>query len=273
MPGHPGDVTAEQPDVSRLLVAEPPLLVLPSLAVAVGLNEAIFLQQLHYWLRQSGKEREGRRWVYNTYEEWAEQLPFWSVRTIRRIVGELEERGLVVSTTAYNAQKIDRTKWYTIDYAAVARLTKPADHVAKMATWNGQEARMHVANLAHSVPETTQETTEQRKVEFSKARPVLTDYVTDVGREFADQAPLQASVGRALNLYQQSGLELSAFIDVLMLARARTKERSAAIKTQPTAGWGPKPRMPYFFAVLEDLLGLRAESDISPSDLEGASRR
>ena len=61
---------------SRLLITEPPLLVLPSLAIAIGLNEAIFLQQLHYWLQQAGKERDGRRWIYNTYDEWHAPAPF-----------------------------------------------------------------------------------------------------------------------------------------------------------------------------------------------------
>lgn len=34
-----------------LLIEEPPLQILPSLAAAIGLNEAIVLQQL-YWLLQ-----------------------------------------------------------------------------------------------------------------------------------------------------------------------------------------------------------------------------
>jgi len=38
------------PRSSSLLIAVPPLIVLPTLATLVGLNEAIFLQQLHYWL-------------------------------------------------------------------------------------------------------------------------------------------------------------------------------------------------------------------------------
>ena len=42
---------------SKLLVDEPPLIVLPSLAVAIGLAEAILLQQIHYWLRQGGHVR------------------------------------------------------------------------------------------------------------------------------------------------------------------------------------------------------------------------
>ena len=37
---------------SKLLMGESPLQVLPGLAVLIGLDEAIFLQQLHYKLYQ-----------------------------------------------------------------------------------------------------------------------------------------------------------------------------------------------------------------------------
>jgi hypothetical protein len=39
-----------------------------------------------------------------------------------------------------------------------------------------------------------------------------------------------------------------------MQARAITQERTSAIRTR-SDGLGPKPKLGYFFAVLEDLLG------------------
>ena len=38
--------------MSKLLIADVPLVVLPKLAEEIGLNEAIFLQQLHYRLER-----------------------------------------------------------------------------------------------------------------------------------------------------------------------------------------------------------------------------
>ena len=95
-------------NMSKLLIPESPIQLIPSLAKAIGLNEAIFIQQLHYW---SLKSNDG--WVYNTYEQWQEQFPFWSTRTIQRIVRNLEETGLLISR---QDNDYDRKKYYQIDY-------------------------------------------------------------------------------------------------------------------------------------------------------------
>lgn len=102
----------------NLLINEPPLQVLPSLAKRVGLNEAILLQQLHFRSLISSNIRDGHKWVYKTYEEFKEdEFPFWSVDTIKRTIRKLENDGYVISTSAYNRMKMDKTKWYRIDYA------------------------------------------------------------------------------------------------------------------------------------------------------------
>lgn len=101
----------------NLLINEPPLQVLPSLAKRVGLNEAILLQQLHFRSLISNNIRDGHKWVYKTYEEFREnEFPFWSIDTIKRTIRKLEKEGYVISTSAYNRMKMDKTKWYRIDY-------------------------------------------------------------------------------------------------------------------------------------------------------------
>jgi len=103
---------------SQLLINEPPLQVLPSLAIAIGLNEAIVLQQLHYWLNnpKAGVERNGHKWIFNTYEEWQEgNFPFWSVSTVKRTFASLEEK-LVVIAEQLDIKQRDMTKYYRINY-------------------------------------------------------------------------------------------------------------------------------------------------------------
>lgn len=101
------------------LINEPPLVLSPTLAALIGLNEAIVLQQMQYWLNKSDKVKDGRTWIYNTYEEWCEQFPFWSKATIKRTILNLESNGFVISAN-YNKSKFDKTKWYTIDYSKLS---------------------------------------------------------------------------------------------------------------------------------------------------------
>ncbi|HQS84981.1 MAG TPA: DnaA N-terminal domain-containing protein [Alphaproteobacteria bacterium] len=101
--------------MSSLLINEPPLQVLPTLAHRIGLNEALMLQQVHYWLNPKLNRNifEKRYWVHNTYRQWQTQFPFWSQRTIQRILLSLEEKGLLL---AFLRNDFHKTKHYTIDY-------------------------------------------------------------------------------------------------------------------------------------------------------------
>jgi DNA-binding MarR family transcriptional regulator len=97
-----------------------------------------------------------------------------------------------------------------------------------------------------------------------EARQVILEYVEDFAREFNDQAPLKSSTTRAYNLYQQSGLSIGDFIAQMHHARSLTKESTAQIRSQTNGegrGAPTKRKMAYFFACLEDQLGLRDEED------------
>ncbi len=94
----------------------------------------------------------------------------------------------------------------------------------------------------------------------AEAREVIEQYIRDFARELHDAAPIKSSVTRAFRLYQQSGWTLDGFISVLYEARSITKERSASIHATDNAKTLPaKRKMAYFFACLEDKLGLREQ--------------
>lgn len=101
----------------NLLINEPPLQVLPSLAKKVGLNEALILQQMHFRLQISQNVKEGYKWIYNTYADWQKEFPFFSEKTIKRVIRRLEDDGYIISTDEYNKMKMDKTKWYRLDYS------------------------------------------------------------------------------------------------------------------------------------------------------------
>ena len=109
------------------LFSKHPLLVDQDLATVIGLNEAIVLQQLNYWLHsKSAKKINDKWWIYNTYENWKKQnFPFWSVATIRRTFSSLEKKEVVVSAN-FNRAGFDKTKWYSIDETKLNQLMSSA---------------------------------------------------------------------------------------------------------------------------------------------------
>lgn len=101
--------------MSKLLIDEPPLQVLPSLAVRVGLCEAIIVQQIHYWLQRTKPLDDGYCWVYNTVKDWQKQFPFWHGNTIFRHLQSLRESGVLIAEQK-STNAFDKTLYYRIDY-------------------------------------------------------------------------------------------------------------------------------------------------------------
>lgn len=157
---------------NNLLIEEPPLQVLPSLANLIGLNEAIILQQVHYWLnnKNSGVERNGYKWVYNSYKDWKNNFPFWSERTIQRAITNLENMGILISTqnSSYN-----RKKYYRIDYDKMSSsmTTKWHDGTCQNGTFD--DDKMACSSLTENTTKTTTENIEADK--SAKQEPIYED--------------------------------------------------------------------------------------------------
>lgn len=82
--------------VSKLLINEPPLQVLPTLAKAIGLNEAIVLQQIHYYSLRSRDDG----WVIQPITDWVDpkkngDFKFWSKDTLERVLRKLKADTLI----------------------------------------------------------------------------------------------------------------------------------------------------------------------------------
>ena len=85
---------------------------------SIGYERSVFLQQLHYWLknpkiRNLFADEDGitRNWVYNTYKSWMDELCYSSERTVRRMIRDLEKKGFIKSF-----EDKASIKYYTIDY-------------------------------------------------------------------------------------------------------------------------------------------------------------
>ncbi|NMM61651.1 DnaD domain protein [Clostridium sp. P21] len=104
-----------------LLEDEITMVFQPKLAKIFGITESIILQQIHYWLLKSTHIIDGIPWIYNSYEAWHNQISFLCKRTIIRAIKKLEDTGVVLSSN-FNKSKMDKTKWYTIDYEKLQSL-------------------------------------------------------------------------------------------------------------------------------------------------------
>ncbi|MBS5176799.1 MAG: hypothetical protein KHZ25_20885 [Klebsiella oxytoca] len=136
-----------------LLMPSRPIVINPDLAYSIGLNEAIALQQVNYWLKEttSGLERDGVRWIYNTTEQWLEQFPFWSESTLKRTFTRLKSLG-VLKIEQLNKSQRDMTNYYTINYESElldeVKVTK--SKVSKCAVPSGQNDTMEEVNMKRS---------------------------------------------------------------------------------------------------------------------------
>lgn len=163
-----------------LLFAERPLVINTQLAMKIGLNEAIVLQQLHYWLRDtsSGMECEGVRWIYNTTEQWLEQFPFWSESTLKRAFASLKTLGLL-RCEKLNKSKRDMTNFYTINYESkLLDDGKLSESIrSKCAAPSGQNDTMEDAKMTHSIG------SKRPNVIVSKWPDDLTENTTEITTE------------------------------------------------------------------------------------------
>lgn len=98
------------------LYSRNPLVVDKDLATVIGLNEAITLQQINYWLHVSGgKDIYDRHWIKHTISEFLEKdFPFWSRSTVKRAISNCEKKGFLLEKNL-NKAGFDKSKWYSID--------------------------------------------------------------------------------------------------------------------------------------------------------------
>ena len=118
-----------------------------TLAVKLGLEQAIIIQQVEYWIKvheRAGKNyRDDHYWVYNSIAEWQEQFPFWSKSTVKRILSDLREKEILI-TANYNKMKRDKTLWYRINYEALEKVKMDQSSEVKMTQW--EETKLNQSN-------------------------------------------------------------------------------------------------------------------------------
>ena len=166
------------------LFNENPVVIDRELASVIGLNEAIILQQMQYWIKKSEHKFDGKVWVYNSVSQWKKQFPFWSESTIDRTIRSLDKLGLLFIGN-YNRDRRDRTKWYSINYSQLDSIMKNAFsqndecNLSNCDNAISQDDPMQDVNLTKPLPKITTEITTNNNTSScdDKTNPKKTDNI------------------------------------------------------------------------------------------------
>jgi len=271
-----------QYDILRSFLSDKAIAFHPQLArILGGINEAILFQQLAYW-SDKGSDPD---WIYKTqkdieFETTLTRTQQENARAKLRRLGVVEEVKKSVPAKLYY-----RVVWDAVFILLEAHAVQDAANLQPRIPTTSQDAgnlqaRMQLptapdsgkpaSKSAGNVPAITKSTQRENNKEnaedfeiskeptpiFNEDRDAISTVIRDFARELADTAPLPASVSRAYNTYKDSGVGLEQFLDTLYECRRITQENTASIRTESPKKLGPKPKMSYFFSVVEDKLGL-----------------
>lgn len=158
------------------LPLENPLMIYPEIAKKIGLNEAIVIQQIHYWLRQNENKTthiiNDKVWCYNSIKEWNETFVFWSKNTIIRAIDNLVKLNLIYKDN-HNKQKFDKTIWYSINYQEFIKVVNQEIDVPKMGNGETQDGIKEQPKMSNCIikTETNTKTTTETKEAISVPQP------------------------------------------------------------------------------------------------------
>lgn len=97
------------------------------IAKKIGIEEAIFLHNLYYWLQHNAANEknlfDGSYWTYNTKKAYSEIFPYMSLDKIKRIINSLREDG-IIKTGNYGLDKMNHTLWYAFTDCGLSMMEK-----------------------------------------------------------------------------------------------------------------------------------------------------
>ncbi|WP_338470941.1 conserved phage C-terminal domain-containing protein [Niallia sp. XMNu-256] len=225
--------------MSKLLIQENPIMIQPSLVMELGLNQAIIIQQVHYWLVTSSHIKDGRRWIFNTYKDWQQQFPFWSERTIMRSFLALEEAGYLISAN-YNRMKLDKTKWYSIDYDKLAELENDLlSHTTEQIVSTGMtEGQLIDDSVTEAIPEINTKTNTEKIYTPLPIAEILTYLNSKANTNYKVSS---RKTKQLIKSRFNEGFQLEDFIKVIDIKTEEWKNDPAMSKfLRPETLFGPK---------------------------------
>lgn len=165
------------------------------LATIIGLNEAIVLQQIHYWLELNKKNKrnyhEGKYWTYNAISKWQEEFPFWSVETVKRTFKRLRDADLIMVGN-FNVYQFDRTLWYTINYEELENVCNERLEDKMLNDAEIKDATEEVLNDESKGSNGIQDSMHNKSMEHGKKPSPIPEIISEINAGVCNQSVCQS---------------------------------------------------------------------------------
>ncbi len=194
-----------------------------------GTSTAAFLSRLNYWVqgRNSGVMHKGMRWIFNTAQEWSQQLGI-SDRQVRRIVAELKEAGIILVEKLAD-YKSNRTNYYTINYDRLNELFEEKNlptEVFLVSASSGQNVlmtRTKNTNKENNISETTQETLTAPLLPNTQIQAITGNHENSPASGIPEKVTVQEMLAYWNTIFPTSQIEMNANLAPLLRAALQVK--------------------------------------------------
>ena len=123
----------------------------PHLSESLGRGGAMFVNALQFLLNNQslGKHHDGKKWIYNTMEQWGKSLKY-STRQIERIVSTLQKKQIIL-VKKLSHSKGNSTNYYTLNTLMLDALENGNEDAhllnKKQQNQNNSEEGLHITSL------------------------------------------------------------------------------------------------------------------------------
>jgi hypothetical protein len=204
------------------------------IAQEIGLEKAIILNNIAFWVNKNVANKKhthnGKTYTYNSYEAFAKLFPYMKINTIKRVIREMEEEGILESRTDLNESTHDHTKWYCVgSHSIVKKITiedEKNNHpsLEKSSSYKNNNQRQ-IINTDNKTTDIKQEKEEEK--EISHLLPQSVDVAL-----FKDYLTLRKTL-KAPNTQRA----INGLINKLVDLEAKGHDINAIIATAYESGW------------------------------------
>lgn len=139
--------SAQKPETKNFTLIYHPFLAaaLKKLEIRHPGEAAVFINQLAFWHNTTAGEltRDGRKWIYNSYEDWTQQLPSLKPWQLGTMVRDLESLGMIQkSCYAHLRQELlnDSVAWHT--HNTSSWITLDVERIIELTNWHPIKAQI-----------------------------------------------------------------------------------------------------------------------------------